>query len=52
MQYIELNFMKIEECFDSVEEMITSKGKKVKKGFLNGPAGYANCHFFAEEREC
>ena len=51
MQYIGFNFMMIAECFDSVEEMLTSKGKEVQKGTLNGLAGYAYYHFTAEEWE-
>ena len=41
----------IAECFDSAEEMLTSKGKEVQNGILNGLAGYADYHFTAEERE-
>ncbi len=51
MRYIAFNFMMIAECFDSVEEMLTSKGKEVQKDFLNGLDGYADYHFIAEERE-
>ncbi len=43
--------MMITECFDSVEEMLTSKGKEVQKGTLNGLAGYADYDFTAEEWE-